>query len=99
MALNIVAVCRIRVYNNPGIYTGAAFFSAVSILGNTLMGSSLSVFGPWVKLGGELSAPRPEPASDSLAGLATYKPRELIVGAQLYVCGSPDTPAMLGAAL
>ena len=34
---------RIRVYNNPGIYTGAAFFSAVSILGNTLMGSSLSV--------------------------------------------------------
>jgi hypothetical protein len=36
-------VGRIRVYNNPGIYTGAAFFSAVSILGNTLMGSSLSV--------------------------------------------------------
>ncbi|OLP84056.1 hypothetical protein AK812_SmicGene35115 [Symbiodinium microadriaticum] len=49
---------RLRVYNNPGEYTGAAFFSAVSILGNTLMGSSLSVYGPWVRLGGELSVLR-----------------------------------------
>ena len=84
-------VGRIRVYNNPGIYTGAAFFSAVSILGNTLMGSSLSVFGPWVKLGGELSASRPELASEWARGLATYEPGELLVSAQPHVCGSPDT--------
>eukprot|EP00434_Breviolum_minutum_P027788 symbB.v1.2.024576.t1/scaffold2317.1/size82517/3 len=58
---------RIRVYNNPGIYTGAAFFSAVSILGNTLMGSSLSVFGPWVRLGGELSVLRRTNLGSSLS--------------------------------
>ncbi|CAK9066293.1 unnamed protein product, partial [Durusdinium trenchii] len=58
---------RIRVYNNPGIYTGAAFFSAVSILGNTLMGSSLSVFGPWIRLGGELSVLRRTNLGSSLS--------------------------------